>query len=344
MNDYLFMHTNTEYHMSKCHEKFGSAQRPISAQTNSGMTTSVVYLKRSFYCMSFLLLFFTVVVPYMQFSHFRKLWNIGLRASARGLTAIPATDSQALWKNTPLIVLDIDGTLVSENAYSLARNDFIDPSLKDYANFTYENEKYNLIHFQLPGTIEFLQYLILQKLKPIAFFSSGIKERNEALVSALLEKAFPKQHKELLPTIPIFSRHHLRKDGSHLVKDLNLVAAHYKKKYHQVISLKDIMLIDDLREYQVKGQNFFRAALPCGSVGDPNRIFGLTGILDELFNSPGAVAEYLKKFEERFYDEEFTEKMNVNCSEIQDYTVKGLHLLKRFNSQLELITEKNLVL
>jgi hypothetical protein len=67
------------------------------------------------------------------------------------------------------------------------------------------NHTYQLI----PGILELLLYVVLERKLSIAFFSRASASRNEFLIPIILEKAFPDSHLEILRKSPIFSRHHL---------------------------------------------------------------------------------------------------------------------------------------
>ncbi len=78
----------------------------------------------------------------------------------------------------------------------------------------------------------------------IAFFSGGVKERNEALVTALLSKYYGAQLDNLKKSgqFEIFSRNHLTVTSMYCggVKDLNTVL-----RKEQGETMNDIILIDD---------------------------------------------------------------------------------------------------
>jgi hypothetical protein len=104
--------------------------------------------------------------------------------------------------------------------------------------------------------------------------------RNEALIPILLQKAFPKEHEEVLAISPIFSRQHVRERGK---KDLQTVVEHFEQKFHEMISLENVIRIDDYSEVSMAGQNFID--VPKAFELGKDRLFYVVGLLNELFNS-----------------------------------------------------------
>jgi hypothetical protein len=80
------------------------------------------------------------------------------------------------------IVFDIDDTLVYEHLIGRKQNENLIVSTK----FEHEGDELIVDFHVIPGVYELLQYLKNGKEIQLAFFSGGVKERNEALVSILL--------------------------------------------------------------------------------------------------------------------------------------------------------------
>jgi hypothetical protein len=146
----------------------------------------------------------------------------------------------------PLIVFDIDDTLVKR-----IKSDSLDGGTFE---LRLSSESSSHCYILLPGILELLQYLILEKTLSVAFFSQGIEERNQTLIPIILERAFPDSYREILQKTRIFSRHHMQ---PRRVKDLTVVVEYYRRIYGQVIHLQNVILIDDFRKFSVKIRIFF---------------------------------------------------------------------------------------
>jgi hypothetical protein len=192
--------------------------------------------------------------------------------------------------------------------------------------FEYIGGQISCDSYVIPGVYEMLQYVKIGKGQQMAFFSAGVKERNEALVPLLLKNAFPDDHERILSESPIFSRHHQKGTNR---KDLQLVADHYKKSLKKPIPLDDILLIDDYPRIVAKGQNALSVYPPVRNLR-PNRIFYTTGVLDALFSSSMTTPEFLTRHHETYFQREVDTKM------IEKFMQKGLELLQGCNHKLKL--------
>jgi hypothetical protein len=162
------------------------------------------------------------------------------------------------------IVFDLDEPLVFDDCIFHEKNENLNVPL------TFEGKQIICDSHVIPGVYEMLQYVKVGKKQQIAFFSAGVKERNEALVPLLLKNAFPIDHEWIVSESPIFSRHH-QNSGK---KDLQVVADHYKNSMKTPIPLDDIFLIDNYPRVVGKGQNALSVLPPKGE--DQNRIFYTT--------------------------------------------------------------------
>ena len=113
-----------------------------------------------------------------------------------------------------LIVLDIDGTLttvISDSDLTNQQNAYFQHIQKELPDrlipISINNQIYpHLIHH---GVLEFIQYLIVHTPHKLAFFSSGVSQRNEVFAVELLRRSFPESYfEQLADKIPVFSRHH----------------------------------------------------------------------------------------------------------------------------------------
>jgi hypothetical protein len=221
--------------------------------------------------------------------------------------------------NNPLIVLDIDETLVTTKITGNSEpNELIEVpgGPERYAVF--------------PGVVELLRYVVLEKKLQVAFFSHGGAKRNELLIPRILERAFPECNtQELMSNFPIFSREHML---GKLGKDLNVVIDHFKKTLAMEIPLKNVILIDDSASFTVKGQHFLR--VPKRECKE-KRIFSVVGILDELILNGGPFSSFLlqQHHQERTIAS-FTEEG------FQSFIEKGLDVLRRINPNLKLNESK----
>jgi hypothetical protein len=142
------------------------------------------------------------------------------------------------------VVFDIDETIVKRRKADSMEDGMIELHLS--------SEPSSHFYTLLPGILELLQYLILEKKLNIAFFSHDIDERNQALIPIILERSFPDSHREIVQKTPIFSRQQMQRKR---VKDLNVVIEYYRRTYGQVVPLDNVILIDDIQEFAVKDQN-----------------------------------------------------------------------------------------
>jgi predicted secreted acid phosphatase len=92
------------------------------------------------------------------------------------------------------IVFDLDETLVFDDSMFREKNEKLVVPTK----FNYQGREYNCDWNVIPGVYEMLQYVKIGNGKQIAFFSAGVKERNEALVPVILKNAFPNDHERIL--------------------------------------------------------------------------------------------------------------------------------------------------
>jgi hypothetical protein len=231
------------------------------------------------------------------------------------------------------IMFDIDDTLVYEHMIGRKQNE----SLIVPTKFEHDGEVVIEDFHVIPGVYELLQYLKNGKETQIAFFSGGVKGRNEVLVSILLQKAFPDDHERILGESSIFSRHHL--SGYCCTrKNLTVVSDHYKASTKRPIRLDNIILIDDRPCLVEEGQNVL-SVLPSEiqdeerRVFSQNRIFYTTGVLDALFASSSSMttAEFLSKHHVNCF------KKDLEMKDVQPFVLKGLEILQGYNPELKLI-------
>jgi hypothetical protein len=225
---------------------------------------------------------------------------------------IPRAIKRTTTIKTPLIVFDIDETLVKERNSDSLGGGTIELCLSSEASPHF----YTL----LPGILELLQYLIVNKQLSIAFFSHGTEERNQILIPIILERAFPDSYREILRKTPIFSRHHMQ---PRKVKDLNVVVEYYRRNYGQVLSLQNVILIDDFQEFGVKDQNLLLVpAKECRN----NRVFYVAAMMEEVLRSTTVTPLFLRQRHQ--------ESINSSFAQCCD---KGLEVLQRINSDLRLV-------
>jgi hypothetical protein len=92
--------------------------------------------------------------------------------------------------NDPLLVFDIDDTLVTSlSSDSLVASNERLIELTFMEEETGGTEKKHNYEF-IPGVFELLQYVVLHRQLPIAFFSNAYASRNKSLIPVILERIF----------------------------------------------------------------------------------------------------------------------------------------------------------
>jgi hypothetical protein len=171
----------------------------------------------------------------------------------------------------------------------------------------------------IPGILELLQYIVLERKLRMAFFSAARSTRNGMLIPVILEKAFPDSFKEVLANSPIFSYHHIHSMG----KDLSVVTEHFEKYFSREVSLENVILIDDDIFSNVEGQNFLR--VPKERELGNDRIVYVAGLLDELLSSGLPLSQFLKVYPD------VNSRGPLAKETAQPFTTKGLQVLQRLN-------------
>lgn len=107
------------------------------------------------------------------------------------------------------IFFDLDSTVVHALDYDADRQiEIVRTHLGDEFFESVRTVAMKYVHLVLPGYFALFRHLRNHGVQ-IGFCSSGIRQRNEELVPQLLQKAFPNDHEEILPNVPIFSREDL---------------------------------------------------------------------------------------------------------------------------------------
>lgn len=188
-----------------------------------------------------------------------------------------------LEQKRPIIVFDIDNTLIKiiEEPYE-DTGEF----LRIYVDLRqYGGPNGPMYHWILPGTPQLLRYVIVEKQLPVAFFSYGPRERNEAIVPVILQRVFPDSYQTILSSTMIFSRHHFKTDYG---KDLTVVAEAFEAKFNETVSIENIILIDDNKSESINGQNFIHRKTSSSGVD-------VIKLLEEMFSSGKTPSEFLSE-------------------------------------------------
>jgi hypothetical protein len=221
-------------------------------------------------------------------------------------------DLEEIKGNTPLIVFDIDGTLVDfTNAPAIGSMSF--------------GPRHGYV--PLLGCYEMLQHVIYIKKLPIAFFSAGSAERNEPLIKMILERAFPDHFKQLLPVCPIYSDKHLcpRFGTKNLIKPYQ----YHKQHFNSNIDFADIILIDD-RDYYSQSENL----LPVPFDGEEQRLLCAAGILEEMLLVASPEASGKQPTYCNYLQSHWREYQQTINSPIAKYTERGIAILRNLNPSL----------
>ena len=166
------------------------------------------------------------------------------------------------------IVFDIDDTLAAHS--SIEDEEKLYVLRKSMLIFATEIE-----HQVLPGVIELIQLLFSKDYIKLAFFSSGIKERNTEFVKELLIRSLGRdKYLEVEPSIIILSKENLtpgdKNQTSQMYQNFGLSWGNNKKDITKALgkdgSLANAIFIDDDPTYIYYGQekNFLRS--PRGKV------------------------------------------------------------------------------
>lgn len=265
------------------------------------------------------------------------------------------------------IIFDIDGTLAGhastneeEKLYFLRKSTLI---------LAAEHE-----HQVLPGVIELIKLLITKEYINLAFFSSGIKERNTEFVKQLLIRSLGKdKYLELEPSIIILSRDDLTPGDSEksplMAQNFGLDWGINKKDIKKALgkdgALTNAIFIDDDATYIYYGQekNFLRS--PRGDGRCFSALKELTRSDEEeyffrfntIFYIAGVLSDCIEQFEKKLEvtkllfnmhfkkssDTLFGFEQRIDCIKMKEYYEKGLRLLQPVNPTICFVSREDYI-
>lgn len=256
------------------------------------------------------------------------------------------------------IVFDIDDTLAAHS--TLEDEEKLYVLRKSMLIFAAERE-----HQVLPGVIELIQILLSKDYINLAFFSSGIKERNTEFVKELLIRSLgDEKYLEVKPSIIILSKEDLtlgnKNQASMMKQNFGLSWGNYKKDISKALgeggSLASAIFIDDDPTYIYYGQekNFLRSPWGKAEYYDAlksvtpdteyyeyksdelffkfNTVFYIAGVLsdciDEFENGPDVTRLLFDMHFKKSTDTLFGFEPRYDCIKDKKYYAKGLAFLR----------------
>lgn len=168
---------------------------------------------------------------------------------------------------TNTFVFDLDGAMVIAVGQHEAER--TERQVRDKLGDAFlERHRFDILgypHYLFPGYFALLRWLNERGVS-LAFFSSGVEQRNVPLVEQIMRRTFADQP-EPLPSYRVFSRHHCidtgdldRRQAEGGERYQPCFSGNLKKKLAGVVvpedALDDTLLIDDDESYMVRGEEY----------------------------------------------------------------------------------------
>lgn len=271
------------------------------------------------------------------------------------------------------IVFDIDDTLAAHS--SIEDEEKLHVLRKSMLIFAVERE-----HQVLPGVIELMQLLFSKDYINVAFFSSGVKERNTVFVKELLTRSLGEdKYLEVAPSIIILSKEDLtpgdKNQASQMYQNFGLTWGNNKKDISKALgkngSLANSIFIDDDSTYIYYGQeqNFLRS--PWGKAEYYGALKNMTPDIEfyeyksdecffkfnTVFYIAGVLSDCINEFEKGhdvrplLFDMHFkksTDKLfgfepRYDCIKDKEYYAKGLTFLRAIKPNICFVSHEDYV-